>query len=110
MAGKSRTLVAGALAGVALLAVGCAAGSDRFVAGPAGFWAGLWHGFILCVTFIVSLFADSVRIYELRNTGHLYDLGFVLGALVGVGGLLNPRKRWRACCRRHTVVTISPEV
>lgn len=31
---------------------------------PAGFWSGLWHGIIAPITFIVSLFSDSVAIYE----------------------------------------------
>ena len=32
---------------------------------PAGFWSGLWHGIIIGLTFIISLFVDDVRIYEL---------------------------------------------
>jgi hypothetical protein len=47
---------------------------------PAGFWAGLWHGLISPITFIVSLFSPNVRIYEVRNDGRWYDFGFVLGA------------------------------
>jgi hypothetical protein len=34
----------------------------------------------------VSLFNDTVGIYETHNSGHLYDFGFVLGA----GGLALP--------------------
>jgi hypothetical protein len=72
---------------------GCAAGNVRFsVDHPAGFWAGLWHGFIIVITFIWGLFDDTVRIYERSNVGHLYDLGFVLGAMISLGG---------ACTRRH---------
>ncbi|MFC1483715.1 hypothetical protein ACFL6Q_01540 [Candidatus Neomarinimicrobiota bacterium] len=63
-----------------LLISGCAPGNERFVAGTAGFWAGLWHGFIVLFTFIISLFSDSVQIYEANNTGGWYDLGFLLGA------------------------------
>jgi hypothetical protein len=88
---KRTRVVLAALGVAALITAGCAAGSNRFTAGDAGFWAGLWHGFICCITFIVSLFNESVRVYEIRNTGHLYDLGFVLGALVGLGGILKPR-------------------
>ena len=36
---------------------------------PAGFWAGLWHGLISPITFIVSLFHSRVRIYEVKNKG-----------------------------------------
>jgi hypothetical protein len=72
---------------LALLTVaGCAAGPTRFVDHPAGFWAGLWHGFIIVITFIISLFTDSVQIYARNNTGGWYDLGFVLGAMIMLGG------------------------
>jgi hypothetical protein len=54
----------------------------------AGFGLGLWHGFIIPVTFFLSLFGDSVNIYEVHNTGNLYDIGYVLGvaALVTLVG------------------------
>jgi hypothetical protein len=52
----------------------------------AGFWKGLWHGFILLFTFVVSLFNDGVHVYEAHKSGHLYDPGFVLGAMVFFGG------------------------
>ncbi|MBN1270430.1 MAG: hypothetical protein JXB04_12640 [Kiritimatiellae bacterium] len=71
---------------VILSAAGCAAGSERFQTSSAGFWAGLWHGLICVVTFIISLFNDNVRVYEMYNTGHLYDLGFILGAAIAFGG------------------------
>lgn len=55
---------------------------------PAGFWAGFWHGLILPISFIVSLFNPQIRIYETNNRGRLYDFGFLLGASadVTVGG------------------------
>ncbi|MCK4410029.1 MAG: hypothetical protein KAW67_08080, partial [Candidatus Eisenbacteria sp.] len=43
-----------------LVCAGCAAGTERFASAPAGFWNGLWHGFILIVTFVSSLFSDTV--------------------------------------------------
>jgi hypothetical protein len=46
---------------------------------PAGFWGGLWHGFIAPITFLVSLFAGGVSIYETNNNGRWYEFGFVLG-------------------------------
>lgn len=46
---------------------------------PAAFWAGFWHGLLINVTFLVSLFTSKVRIYETLNKGRLYDLGFLLG-------------------------------
>jgi hypothetical protein len=46
---------------------------------PAGFWGGLWHGFIAPITFLVSLFATGVGIYETNNNGRWYEFGFMLG-------------------------------
>ena len=54
-------------------------------ANPAGFWVGLWHGIILPLTFIVSLFNANVRIYETNNRGRLYDFGFVIGTSAAFG-------------------------
>ena len=76
---------------------GCAAGpGSRFVEEPAGFWAGLWHGLICIVTFIISLFTDRVQMYEVNNTGGWYNLGFLLGACIvfsGGGGAGIKRRR-----------------
>ncbi|HWL40447.1 MAG TPA: hypothetical protein VNO75_09430 [Gemmatimonadaceae bacterium] len=52
----------------------------------AGFWAGLWHGLILPIAFIVSLFHTGVRIYEKNNAGRWYDFGFLIGASASIGG------------------------
>lgn len=52
----------------------------------AGFLAGLWHGLILPLTFIISLFNADVRIYEKNNSGRWYDFGFLLGAAASLGG------------------------
>lgn len=46
---------------------------------PAGFWGGLWHGMIAPITFLVSLFAEGVSIYETNNNGRWYEFGFMLG-------------------------------
>jgi len=68
----------------------CAAGpnSKYQLAGaePAGFLAGLWHGCICQVTFIISLFQPKVRIYETNNKGRIYEFGFLLGASLSIGG------------------------
>jgi len=54
-------------------------------AAPAGFWAGVWHGMISPITFVVSLFNPRVRIYEVHNRGRLYDLGFIIGVTPTLG-------------------------
>jgi hypothetical protein len=82
-------------------AVGCTAGPNLFknTAGPggaaAGFWLGLWHGFILPFAFIASLFNAKVGIYEVHNTGTWYNLGFLMGTAMiwGSGGGASARRR-----------------
>ena len=64
----------------------------------AGFWMGLWQGFISPVTFVISIFSKSVRLYEVHNNGFWYNLGFVLGAgLFLQGGILGSRKARKKC-------------
>jgi hypothetical protein len=48
--------------------------------------ARLWNGIIAPIAFIISLFNKAVRIYEVHNNGTLYDLGFILGAMIIFGG------------------------
>ena len=60
----------------------------------AGFWKGLWHGFISPITFIISIFTKSVRFYEIYNSGFWYNLGFVLGAGILLhGGFFGARAK-----------------
>lgn len=56
--------------------------------GVAGFWSGLWQGFILPVSFIISLFSDKYGIYEIHNNGNWYNFGFVLGTWIVFGSFL----------------------
>ncbi len=48
-------------------------------------------GTILPVTFIVSLFTDTVSIYEVDNNGNWYDVGFVLGIALFSGPVVAAR-------------------
>ncbi len=78
------------LVGVAVLLLlgACAAGANAESSDSgAGFWLGLWHGMILPVTFVISLFNDNVNIYEVDNNGNWYDFGFVLGLTFPYGGV-----------------------
>lgn len=90
---QSRVLRAVGLGAVLVLVLAaCAASGNEYVGtasdvrGTVGFWWGLWHGFIAPITFIVSLFTDSVGIYEVHNNGGWYDFGFLLGLSVSLGG------------------------
>jgi len=59
----------------------------------SGFCKGLWHGLISPITFIISIFSKSVRLYEVHNNGLWYNFGFVLGAgLFLQGGIFGSRK------------------
>src|SRR5687767_1862664 len=87
---------------VALLVAlsGCAAGSNPELnmadrSGEiAGFWLGLWHGIIAPITFFISLFSDTVNVYDVHNSGNWYDFGFVLGAgILFSGGAAGARKK-----------------
>jgi hypothetical protein len=52
----------------------------------AGFWQGLWHGFIVPFTFLMSLFKEDVGVYELHNNGAWYNFGFALGTILSFSG------------------------
>jgi hypothetical protein len=73
-----------------VLLAGCAASANPLEtpreSEPAGFLLGLWHGFISFFAFLVSLFSDSVGIYEVANNGGWYNFGFILGAMTFYGG------------------------
>lgn len=75
-----------------LVLAGCAAQPNTLTNTPsdegkvAGFWQGLWHGFISPFTFIISLFSKTVTIYEAHNNGGWYNFGFVLGCSIIFGG------------------------
>jgi hypothetical protein len=59
---------------------------------PAGFFSGVWHGWIAPLSLIVGVFKDGVRIYEPNNTGWWYDLGFYVAVIAGFGGIALFRK------------------
>jgi hypothetical protein len=91
---NKKYLALGLILVIALLSLTCAPGNERWTwAHKAGFWAGVWHGFILIITFIVSLFTNEVGIYELDNTGWSYNLGFLIGICFSIGAPW----RWKPC-------------
>jgi len=59
------------------------------VAEPVGFWYGLWHGFILPIAWIGSLFWDDIAIYAIYNNGGWYDFGFFVGTVCAFGATNN---------------------
>lgn len=87
-----KAFLIGLMCVAALFLASCAAGPNALAhsAGAdgriAGFWLGLWHGFICPVTFIISLFSDKVHLYEVHNNGGWYNFGFIFGACIIFGG------------------------
>ena len=74
---------------LALVLSACAPGSGDFTAPDdrAGFFLGIWHGWIAPITLIWHLFDHDIRIYEPINTGWWYDFGFYMAVISGFGGL-----------------------
>ena len=97
--GARRRALTGAVLVIGVLALSaCAAGPNPALDSgpdPAGFWLGLWHGFISLFTFVISLFSDTVSVYEVHNNGGWYDFGFIVGvsAFFGGGGGGSARRR-----------------
>ena len=89
---------------LALFLASCAAGPNSLEKTPArdgktaGFWKGLWHGLIAPIAFIISIFSDQVRLYEVHNNGGWYNFGFLLGVsatfsgAAGSGAAARPRR------------------
>jgi hypothetical protein len=53
---------------------------------PAGFLLGLWQGIIIILSFIVSWFDPNITIYQAGNNGFWYNLGYILGLSISLGG------------------------
>jgi len=72
----------------------CAPGSGGSTPeNPAGFFKGMWHGWIAPVSLIWGLFNDSIRVYEPINSGWWYDFGFYIAIIGGFGGISLFRKQ-----------------
>jgi hypothetical protein len=94
MSRRSRNLLLLLLAFVALSLTACLPGDGKnSVVHPAGFWTGIWHGWVAPVSLIVGLFKHGVRVYEEHNTGWWYDLGFYIAIIAGFGGIAITRSR-----------------
>jgi hypothetical protein len=61
----------------------------------AGFWLGLWQGFISPFAFVASLFQSDLNIYEVHNNGACYNFGYRFGLACFFGGGGNRAARRR---------------
>jgi hypothetical protein len=82
------------------VSAGCAPGANPSNGTPsehdrlAGFWLGVWQGFIAPFVFVASLFKSNLGIYEVHNNGGWYNFGYLFGlaCLFGGGGNRTPRR------------------
>jgi predicted small secreted protein len=85
---------------LAMLA-GCVPGPNNMKGAPgekvpvAGFWLGLWQGFVAPFVFVVSLFKSDLNIYEVHNNGAWYNFGYLFGLACFFGGSGNRARRRR---------------
>jgi len=79
---------------ISLVLTGCIPGDGTYTSDkPAGFFWGIWHGWIAPISLIIGLFKDDIRVYEIVNTGWWYDFGFYIAVISGFGGLSLSRKK-----------------
>lgn len=76
-----------ALLTAALVLSACAAGTSEYAETQAGFFSGVWHGWIAPVALIWHIFNEEVRIYETNNDGIWYDVGFYIAVISGFGSI-----------------------
>ncbi|MCM8901778.1 MAG: hypothetical protein PWR01_1573 [Clostridiales bacterium] len=78
------------------LLVGCIPGDGTHTPDrPAGFFWGIWHGWLAPLSLIIGFFDRSIRIYEVNNSGWFYDLGFYIAVISGFGGISFVRRKKR---------------
>ncbi|WP_421751327.1 hypothetical protein [Croceimicrobium sp.] len=81
---KTKSLQIIALGLIILSLSSCA--PSGFEEEPAGFFYGLWHGFIIFFSTLGKLFGRDIGIHALNNTGWPYWLGFLIGLSSAIGG------------------------
>ncbi|MCK4357364.1 MAG: hypothetical protein KAW92_01225 [Candidatus Cloacimonetes bacterium] len=73
---------------IIILLSGCIPGDSKHTEEkPAGFFWGIWHGWIAPISLIIRIFNPNIRIYETANTGWWYEFGFYIAIISGFGGL-----------------------
>ena len=92
---RSRRMAITIIVSVTMIVLaGCLPGGAQYTAQrPAGFFSGVWHGWLAPLSLIVGFFEPSVRVYERDNSGWWYDFGFYMAIISGFGGLSLFRRR-----------------
>jgi hypothetical protein len=90
---KKKIILALLMLCIPLILTSCIPGDGTYSAEhPAGFFWGIWHGWIAPISLIIGLFDKDIRVYEVMNTGWFYDFGFYMAIISGFGGLSLSRK------------------
>ncbi len=77
-----------------ITSAGCVPGDGKHTdEKPAGFFWGIWHGWIAPISLIWQLFNPEIRVYEPQNTGWWYDFGFYIAIISGFGGISFSRRK-----------------
>jgi hypothetical protein len=85
-----------------LILAACAPGPNNLKGTPgdkhsvAGFWLGLWQGFIAPFVLVISLFVLDLNVYEVHNNGAWYNFGYLFGLMFFFGGGSQKAARRRA--------------
>jgi len=92
---KKKALLLGFIVVLILLVLtGCVPGDGTHTPDdPAGFFWGIWHGWIAPISLIVGFFNENIRVYEVVNTGWWNDLGFYIAIISGFGSLSLTRRK-----------------
>ena len=91
---KTPLILLAVLMACAFIMAGCFPGGQSYSEQePAGFFSGIWHGWIAPISLIVGFFDGNVHIYEVRNTGWWYELGFYIAVISGFGGIALTRRK-----------------
>ncbi|MPW24207.1 hypothetical protein GC105_00140 [Alkalibaculum sp. M08DMB] len=97
---KSRKILVLSVIMVVILVIisGCVPGDgNNSQINTAGFFSGVWHGWIAPFSLIYSIFNKNIGIYEVYNNGFWYDFGFYMAIISGFGSLALSRKKKKGC-------------
>ena len=76
-----------------IILTGCVPGDKTStLENPAGFFWGVWHGWLAPISLIVGFFNRDIRIYEVFNKGWTYDLGYYIAVISGFGSVALKRR------------------
>jgi hypothetical protein len=83
LSGKARWAI---LIGLTLAVATACATRPMGQEGDPSFFRGIADGLLAPISFLVSLFSDTVRMYAFPNVGRWYDFGFLFGISCWGGG------------------------